>query len=291
MEAAEANYVALRDDGEVGVARVSFETGDDEGGGGGDGEDGVARRGRVSFEIGPPGVRLSRRGAMFNMFHSASVDRAVASMDLLGSALFVAGSVLFYPALEHSCAAACPCQRVAAALFVVGSALFWAGAVVGLRRLAAAGWASSAAAHRADALLCFGADGAFTVGSVFFFPSVAARVTDLAGVWLFTLGSVAFAAPPLRTLAGAWARELEHSRGARGVARERFRADGGVRVCALAVAGCLWFLVGSVLFFPAVAQGSRAVGTLAVHCFVAGSCCFTAGSWLHWGHLPPPKPQ
>ena len=49
--------------------------------------------------------------------------------------------------------------------------------------------------------------------------------------------------------------------------------------------------VGSVLYFPAVAQGSRAVDTLAVHGFVAGSCCFTAGSWLHWHHLPPPKPQ
>ena len=229
MEVAEANY-------------VSFETGDGEGSGGGDGEFGVVAR----------PVRLSRRGALF---HSAmSVDRAVAAMDLLGSALFVAGSALFYPALEHSCAAACPCQRAAAALFVAGSALFWAGAAVGLRRLAVVGWASAAAARRTDALLGFGADGAFTVGSVYFFPSVAARATDLAGVWLFTLGSIAFAAPPLRALAGAWERELERSRGARGGARERFRADGGVRVCALAVAGCLWFLVGAAAAAAAAAR-------------------------------------
>ena len=132
-------------------------------------------------------AQYSRRG------WSAMVDEFTARLDVLGSSLFLVGSVLFYPSIEQSCSP--NCQTPAAALFVVGSLLFWVGAAVALHRArrtrARAAFASRAnrrsdggwrtqlgaltngvtSAH-ADAMLSFVADGMFTVGSIYFFPCV-----------------------------------------------------------------------------------------------------------------------
>lgn len=122
-------------------------------------------------------LHYSRRG------WSARIDELTARLDVLGSLFFLIGSVLFYPSLEDSCAAQAPCLRVGAALFVLGSALFWVGASVALQRARRAraraargkqspGAEASNVGAYVDALLSFAADGAFTIGSVYFLPCV-----------------------------------------------------------------------------------------------------------------------
>ena len=220
--------------------------------------------------------------------------------DFAGSLFFVAGSVLFYPALAGSCSAQWPCIKIGATLYICGSSLFWLAAADGLRRARALPFAEQGPAL-AQAALPFVCATCFVAGSVFFLPAISARWSDVAGLWLFIVGCALYGAAPLAALTERRAQRRRSS--PRDVLRQT--SEGGGVGCngggAGGVGGSSWssavedavgdaaglsgnalFIVGCVLFLPQVEAGDD--GTVATHCFVIGSVCFALAAWLHWRH-------
>jgi hypothetical protein len=221
----------------------------------------------------------------------------------VGSLFFVAGSVLFYPALAGRCSAHWPCIMIAATLFICGSSLFWVVVADGLRRARALPFVEQGSAL-AQAALPFACATCFVAGSVFFLPAISGCCSDVAGLWLFIVGcALYYGAAPLAALRERRARRRRR-RSSPSEAQRRRSNEGGVGCIgggAGGVGGGSWsgavvedvedvaglsgnalFIAGCVLFLPQVEAGDDV--TVAMHCFVIGSACFALAAWLHWRH-------
>jgi hypothetical protein len=210
-----------------------------------------------------------------------------ALLDVVGSLMFVAGCVLYYPAYEDSCPEDWACIMIGAELFVVGSGLFMIGAGSNLYHDC---WTAGGVGRRRrlkppgmKPVFDFAADLCFVLGSFFFMPAetfpadfVFSSFED-GGVHLVLAGSALFAVPALQELRTLCSRAGGERPGAAAGGGHRDSTH-DVACCVLLLLGCTAFGLGCIFFHSDVSPSDSKLNVpltnTGVHSFLIGSVCF-----------------
>lgn len=185
----------------------------------------------------------------------------------IGSIMFIVGSIYFYPEYKRECKSIGmdDCAELGALLFVIGSALFLLGACISFKHHG--GFNMVDKSMLLNAYMYILANTLFVVGSFFFFPGVAAKDTDIPGLWMFLIGSMIFVLAPVFNIFRA-----TQMKAAGQISDLHFRS--GVIIAILYIVGSGSFVIGTILFFPSIYQ------PCSVTIFVIGSVLFLISTLL-----------
>ncbi len=178
-------------------------------------------------------------------------------MSCTGSVMFIVGSYFFFDGAECG---EVDCELPGALLFLAGSVLFFIASWFLFVRSEAGTWNDLGLSTTATLYMI--ANFEFIVGSYFFIPAVIEDIgSELPGVTLFLAGSIIFFFAPLYDMYRAW---LLRSEGT--ISRLTLLTE--FTVALGYIVGAALFVVGSVLFLPAL------YSVWAAPIFLIGSCCF-----------------